>query len=193
MTKYRPTFITHYYRKGTPPFQSLSSLPDQQAVDLMRLLADDTPFGQRFKDPEGYLKNRRKSEAWVRLEFMLKGGKPQLDYPIYFVLGDSRWLEKNSPDRSLHQAIQIDLAAFDEGDVSFTYPDSMISYWLGRDPTSLLYLPEFHGKVFTRQEILALVDRMGDPELGWGSKLPTDLAPYIEVQVWNLAPLRGFL
>lgn len=193
MVKYHPTFITHYYRRGTPPFQSLSSLPDQQAVDLMRLLADDTPFGARFKDPEGYLQNRKKSEAWVRSEFIRKGGKPQLDYPIYFVLGDSQWMVINSPDRSLHQAIHISLAAFDEGDLSFTYPDSMISYWLGHDPTSLLYLPEFHGKVFTRTEILALVDRLGDPELGWGCKLPPDLAPYIEAQVWIFDLLRGFL
>lgn len=193
MTKYHPTYITHYYRRGTPPFQSLSSLPDKQAVDMMRLLADDTPFGERFKDPEGYLQNRRKSEAWVRSEFMLKGGRPQLDYPIYFVLGESQWLVKNAPDRSLHQAIQINLAAFDEGDLSFTYPDSMISFWLGHDPTSALYLPEFHGKVFTCQEILALVDRLGDPELGWGRNLPPDLAPYIEAQVWNMAPLKGLL
>jgi hypothetical protein len=193
MVKYSPTYITHYYRRGTPPFQSLSSLPDQQAIELMRLLADDTPFGARFKDPEGYLQNRRMSEAWVRSELIHKGGKPQLDYPIYCVLGDSRWMVKNSPDRSLHQAIQIDLAAFDEGDLSFTYPDSMISYWLGHDPTSVLHLPEFHGKVFIRQEILALVDRLGDPELGWGRPLPPELAPYIEAQVWNLAPLKGLL
>jgi hypothetical protein len=192
MAKYRPTYITHYYRRGTPPFQSLSALPDQEALDLMSALADDTPFGSRFKDPEGYLKSRRKSEAWVRSAFLHKGGKPRLDYPIYFVLGDSQWLVKNAPDRSLHQEIHIDLAVFDDEDLSFTYPDSMISFWLGHDPTSALYLPEFHGKVFTRQQILALVDRMGDPEGGWGRNLPDELAPYIEAQVWNLEPLKGW-
>jgi hypothetical protein len=193
MTKYSPTYITHYYRKGTPPFQSLSSLPEDQALGLMRLLADDTPFGARFKDPERYLQNRRTSEAWVRSEFIRIGGRPQLDYPIYFVLGESQWLVKNAPDRSLHQEIQISLTAFDEGDLSFTYPDSMISFWLGHDPTSVLYLPEFHGKVFTRREILALVDRMGDPEGGWGRNLPPELAPYIEAQVWNFDQLKGWL
>jgi hypothetical protein len=193
MTQYDPTYITHYYRRGTPPFQSLSSLPDDQAVELMRLLADDTPFGERFKNPEGYLTNRRKSEAWVRSEFIKKGGKPRLNFPIYFVLGESHWLVKNAPDRSLHMQIKIDLAAFDEEDLSFTYPDSMISFWLGHDQTSTFYLPEFHGKVFTRKEILAIVDRMGDPETDWGSNLPPGLAPYIEAQVWNLTPLRDWL
>ena len=129
----------------------------------------------------------------MRSEFMLKGGRPQLDYPVYFVLGESHWLVKYSPDRSLHQEIKIDLAAFDEGDVSFTYPDSMISSWLGNDPTSAFHLPEFHGKVFTRKEILAIIERMGDPEKGWGRNLPPGLAPYIEAQVWNFAPLRRWL
>jgi len=181
MAKYHPTYITHYYRRGTPPFQSLSSLPDQQTVDLMRLLADDTAFGERFKDPEGYLQNRRKSEAWVRSEFILKGGKPQLDYPIYFVLGKSQWLVKNSPDRSRHQEIQIDLAAFDEGDVSFTYPDSMISFWLGHDPTSVFYLPEFHGKVFTRKKLWRLLS-------GWVTRKRVGGATCR--QVWRLISRR---
>ena len=106
-----------------------------------------------------------------------------MDFPVYFVLGESQWLVKNSPDKSLHQEIKIDLVAFEEGDVSFTYPDSMISSWLGNDPKSVFYMPEFHGKVFTRKEILAMVNRMGDPEGGWGRNLPFDLAPYIEALV----------
>lgn len=192
MKQYRSTFITHYYRRGTPPFRSLSLLPDDQAIAVMRLLADDTPFGERFKDPEGYLSNRRRSEKWVRETFILKGGNPILDYPIYFVFGESNWLKRNSPDRNFHQEIRIELDVFAEGDVSFTYPDSMISFWLGNDTTSDYYLPEFHGKVFTRKEILEIVDRKGDPETDWGVKLPPRLAPYIEAQVWNMAPLKAY-
>ncbi len=188
MAKYQPTFITHYYRRGSPPFRSLSSLPDDEAVEIMCRLADDTPFGERFKDPLGYLANRRRSEAWVREAFIKKGGKPRLVYPVYCVLGESQWLVKNSPDKSFHQEIRIDLAAFNPGDVSFTYPDSMISYWLDHDRSSEFYMPEFHGKVFTRQEILAIVDHMGNPESDWGSKLPPRLAPYIEAQVWTDIP-----
>jgi hypothetical protein len=150
MTKYQPEFITHYFRKGTHPFRSLSTLNDVEAVEIMRSLYDETMFGVRFKDPEQYLQKRRRSEKWVRDEFILKGGRPVLEYPIYFVLGESRWLTTHAPDRSLHNGMRIKLSDLKEEDVSFTYPDSMISFWLGNEKPADLYLPEFHGKVFTR-------------------------------------------
>jgi hypothetical protein len=193
MTKYHPKFITHYYKKGTVPFRSLSTLPDSIALALMRELSDETVFGARFQDPEGYLRNRKLSEAWLREAFIKKGGKPILNYPIYFVLGVSSWLEEHAPDKDLHSEIRVNLDEFDEVDVSFTYPDSMISFWLGKDKPADLYLPEFHGKVFTGKEILAIVDRMGDPEKDWDCNLPPTLAPYIEAQVWNKYPLLKYL
>lgn len=193
MQTYQPDFITHYYRKGTLPFQSLSSLPDDKALEIMRALCDETLFGARFKDPEHYLHNRRQSEKWVREQFILKGGRPLLKSPIYFVLGESRWLMENSPDRLLHQEVQIKLADFEEGDVSFTYPDSMISFWFEKEKPTGLYNTEFHGKIITRQEILAIVEQKGDPEKDWQPRLPPNLAPYIETQVWNLYPLLKYV
>jgi hypothetical protein len=189
MTKYQPDFISHYYRKGTQPFQSLSTLNDGEAVEIMRSLYDETMFGVRFKEPGQYLQKRRCSEKWIREEFKLKGGCPILEYPIYFVLGESQWLTAHSPDRSLQKEVRIKLADLEEEDVSFTYPDSMISFWLGNERPPELYLPEFHGKVFTRKEILAIVDQHGDPERDWHVHLPPSLAPYIEAQVWNKNPL----
>jgi hypothetical protein len=190
MSKYQPDFISHYYKKGTQPFNSLSTLNDIEAIEIMRSLYDETMFGVRFKDPEQYLQKRRRSEKWIREEFILKGGCPVLEYPIYFVLGESQWLITHSPDRSLHKEVRIRLADLEEEDVSFTYPDSMISFWLGNEKPSDLYLPEFHGKVFTRTEILAIVDHYGDPEKDWQIQLPPLLAPYIEAQVWNMKPLK---
>jgi len=190
MSDYQPTIITHYYRKGSVPFRSLSTLADDEAVELMKSMCDDTIFGARFKEPAHYLENRRRSEKWVREEFKSKGGCPVLDYPIYFVLGESRWLIDHSPDKTLHCEIQIPLSEFEEGDVSFTYPDSMISFWFGNEKPIEYYLAELHGKVFTRGEILAIVKEKGDPEKDWHTNLPPTLAPYIEAQVWNITPLE---
>ena len=192
MPTYHPDFITHYFRRGTPPFQSLSSLSDEEAAGIMASLCDETPFGARFKQPAQYLQKRRLSEKWAREEFILKGGRPVLDYPIYFVLGGSQWLFDHSPDKSLHTEIQIKLSEFEEGDVSFTYPDSMISFAFGNEKPVDFYLPEFHGKVFTRSEILSIVKHKGDPEKDWLPRLPPFLAPYIEAQVWNPAPLMAY-
>ena len=182
-------YLTHYYIKGTPPFRSLSTLPDDEALKLMTALYEETAFGARFKDPLRYLHNRQRTERWVRAEFIAKGGQPQEPYPIYMVLGSSPWLVKAAPNTPHHGEIRIPLAVFEEGDVSFTYPDSMISRWFGTEKPLEYYQPDYHGRVFARSEILAIVAARGLPERGWEPRLPDDLAPYIEAQVWNKQPL----
>jgi hypothetical protein len=185
-------FLTHYYRRGTSPFRSLSALPEDEAIRVMESLYDATSLiMMRFEDPHKYLRDRRASEQWVRQAFIAKGGQPQALYPHYMVFGDSPWTLKAAA--ALDTAIiRIPLSAFNTTDVSFTYPDSMISAWLGSDKLPGLYLPEFHGKVFTIPEILAIVEQRGLPEREWQSNLPDDLAPYIEAQVWNHELLSQF-
>ncbi len=185
-------YLTHYYIKGTPPFRSLSTLPDDEALQLMTALCDETPFGERFKDPLQYLHHRQSTERWVRAEFIAKGGQPQEPYPIYMALGSSPWLVKAAPHTPLHGELRIPLAVFQEGDVSFTYPDSMISHWFGAEKPIEYYQPDYHGRVFMRSEILAIVAERGLPEDGWEPRLPDHLAPYIEAQVWNRAPLLAY-
>jgi hypothetical protein len=185
-------YLTHYYIKGTPPFRSLSTLPDDEALQLMTALYDETLFGLRFKNPLQYLHGRQRTEQWVRSEFVVKGGRPQEPNPIYMVLGSSPWLVKAAPSTPNHGEIRIPLAAFEEGDVSFTYPDSMVSRWFGTEKPAEYYQPDYHGKVFTRSEILAIVAVRGMPEEGWEPRLPDDLAPYIEAQVWNKQPLLAY-
>jgi hypothetical protein len=186
-------YLTHYHRRGTPPFRSLSTLPDDEALRLMTALCDDTPFGERFKDPLSYLHNRQRTERWVRAEFIVKGGRPVEPYPIYMVLGFSPWIARAIPDTSRTDQIHLPLSIFAEGDVSFTYPDSMISHWFGNDQPAEYYQPDYHGKVFTRSEILAVVAGRGLPEDGWEPRLPDHLAPYIEAQVWNRGPMLAYL
>ncbi len=185
-------FLTHYFTKGALPFRSLSALPDCDAIRLMQALyVEGSVLWERFKDPAGYLRERRETEQWVREQFVLRGGHPREVYPIYTVLGSSPWVVAHA-DPSTHAEIQISLSIFSEDDVSFTYPDSMISHWFGRDRPAEVYLPELHGRVFTRTEILALVAARGMPEEHWEVNLPPDLAPYIEAQVWNLAALAEY-
>lgn len=182
-------YLTHYYKLGTEPFRSLSALPDAEAIRIMQALCDDSPFGTRFKDPAEYLHNRRQTEQWVRQEFLAKGGQPREAYPVPMVLGASKWMVKHAPDPAAHGEIRIPLSIFTWHDVSFTYPDSMISLWFGTEKPSEYYQPEYHGRVFTIPEILALVELKGLPEDEWETNLPSDLAPYIEAQVWNHEPL----
>ena len=178
-------YLTHYYHTGTPPFRSLSTLPDEEALHLMAGLADDTYFGARFKDPLNYLHNRRRAEDWVRAEFTAKGGRPVESYPIYMVLGLSPWIERAVPITFSTCKIRFPLSIFQEGDVSFTYPDSMVSAILAAEKNPDYYEPDYHGKVFTLREILEIIEEKGLPGEGWQTRMPKRYAHYIEAQVWN--------
>ena len=188
-------YLTHYYLKGTEPFRSLSALPEDKAIRIMEQMYaefQDSILFERFKNPAAYLKERRAAEQWVLDAFIAKGGTPQEAYPITMVLGESAWLMRHDPDPKRHAEIRIPLSAFGEGDVSFTFPDSMISHWYGAEKPGAYYLPDYHGKVFTRTEIIAIVEERGFPEDSWNVPLPDNFGAYIEAQVWNHEVLEAY-
>jgi hypothetical protein len=188
-------FLTHCYRRGTEPFQSLSALSDMDAMQIMRdLYIEGSVLWERFKDPHQYLQERRQIEQWLCKGFIAKGGDPQEPYPIYMMLGKPRWANKMADAATLATSteIQVPLSILEERDVSFTYPDSMTSFWLGRDQPGEYYQPDYHGKVFTLSEILSIVARKGLPEEGWTTNTPDHVPHYIEAQVWNRKPLLEY-
>jgi hypothetical protein len=110
------------------------------------------------------------------------------------VLGRSQWVLRMADAATLATTaeIQIPLSIFGEDAVSFTYPDSMISRWLGMDRPPEYYQSDFHGQVFTLSEIRLLVEMKGLPDEGWKANLPDFMAHYIEAQVWNRQPLLAY-
>ena len=188
-------YLIHFYKRNTEPFRSLSALPDERAVELMQeLFIEGSVFWERFKDPGEYLRLRRQIEEWLHQEFIAKGGTPQESYPIYMVLGRSKWLQTSldPATAATTDEIQVPLSIFKECDVSFTYPDSMVSYLIAEEEESEYYLPDYHGKVFRLSEIQTIVEANGLPGERWGTNLPSFLANYIEAQVWNQAPLLEY-
>jgi hypothetical protein len=188
-------FLTYYYKKETTPFLSLSVLPDSEAVPIMEALyMEGSVLWERFKDPGQYLQARRQTEQWLHQEFIVKGGKPQETYPIYMVLGKSMWFSKAADEVTLATTaeIQVPLSIFKEEEVSFTYPDSMLSLLLAYQKDPEYYQPEYHGKLFTLSEICSIVEKNGLPEKGWATNLPTFLPHYIEAQVWNHQSLLAY-
>lgn len=187
-------YLIHFYRPGTEPFQSLSALPETSALRIMQdLYIEGSAMWERFKDPYDYLQARRRTEQWLRKEFIVKGGDPRDSCPIYMVLGRSRWLLDAADAATLAATaeIQIPLTIFGEDDVSFTCPDSMVSLMLAEQKDPEYFLPDYHGRLFTLSEIRAIVEANGLPGDGWGN-LPEGLANYIEAQVWNREPLLAY-
>ena len=173
----------------------MSALSDVEAVGIMKdLYVERSVFWERFKDPAGYLQLRRQVEEWLRSEFIAKGGKPQASYPIYMMLGRSKWVQTmlDATTLATTRELQIPLSVFRDCDVSFTYPDSMVSFILNDQRNPEYYLPEYHGKVFTLCEMRSIVEANGLPGSTWGTNLPGDLANYIEAQIWNHEPLLAY-
>src|SRR2546428_5780031 len=121
-------FLTYYYKTGTEPFRTLSTLSDDEMLTVMQTRF---PEDKRFhKNPRRCIAERRATEQWLREAFLRRGGQPTLTYPRYMVLGTSDYLEAYDGFAGSFCAIHIPLAAFDASEVSFTYPDSVISKWL---------------------------------------------------------------
>ena len=181
-------YLVHVYGINTEPFQSLSALPDKEALQIMEALyVEGELFWERFENPKGYLDHRKQVEQWLREGFIAKGGEPQEVYPIYMVLGRPKWEEKRMSValQTTLRDIEVPLSILGEGDVSFTYPDSMVSWMLKQEKNPAHYQPGYHGEVFTRSEIFAIIEKKGMPDEGWETNVPKHMAHYIEAQVWN--------
>ena len=187
--------LIHVYKRGAEPFRTLSALGEEEAVAIMRsLYMAESIFWERFEDPVAYLRLRKQIEQNVRQAFIAKGGIPKETHPIYMTFGRTMWMQNDLDALTLSTTTQIEvpLAWFDECDVSFTYPDSMVSFLLANEKGSEYYLPDFHGKVFTLSEIRSIVEANGLPGGKWGTNLPSSMPNYIEAQVWKHEPLLAY-
>jgi hypothetical protein len=181
--------LTHYHHQDDPPFQNLSSLADNEALNAILSLRERTgAVYRRFQYPEKYLQQRREVERWVRQEFIKKGGQPVSAYPHYFVVDRSVWIEEGYGGESC--AVQYPVSAFQTEQVSFTYPDSMISYWLKSQAEQVFYHTEYHGQVFTLGEIGEIIDNFGIPDTEWQTEAARKHDLFIEAQVWTSLPLK---
>ena len=188
-------YLVHLYKSGTEPFRTLSILPEDDAIRIMQsLYMAGSIFWERFEDPAAYLRLRKQIEQHIRQAFIAKGGMPRQPHPIYMAFGRTRWMlnDLDAVTLATTTEIEVPLSLFQECDVSFTYPDSMVSFLLAHEKDPKYYLPDYHGKVFTLSEIRAIVEANGLPGEKWGSNLPSSLPNYVEAQVWKYEPLLEY-
>ncbi|MCO4784105.1 MAG: hypothetical protein KC646_17400 [Candidatus Cloacimonetes bacterium] len=176
--------LNHYYPKGSKPFLSLSALDSEDAISLMHSFASKTELVyKRFKDPKKYLNDRRQTEDWLRKGFIEKGGNPKNYYPIYFVLGNSPYVFEGY-DKNCN-IISINLDDIAEDQLSFTYPDSMVSRYMLEHKKEIYFKKNYHGIVFTKSEIIDLVDNFGLPNREWQECPSRKYDFFIEAQLWD--------
>jgi hypothetical protein len=179
-----PKDLTHYYKAPHPPMRSITELnPAEAERVIVGLSAANTIAVERFRSP-AYLPQRRRAEARLRAKFVALGGQPIRSCPLYFVLGRSVSFFEKHEQLDLRWA-SIDLDALPEQCVSFTYGDSAVNdliargEWFGDEPSR----QPWHGEVYRRHQLQALVERIG---------LPPEWRPgrdhYIEAQLWMDPP-----
>jgi len=164
-------YITHYYVQGTDPWKNIMLLPEeaafQKAAELASAHKDMTSFG-RFADFRNYYPLRKAADKWVREQFVVLGGKPRLEHPFSFVLGESDYL-KTWFDGG--DSLRIPLDGIPNELISFTLGDSCAKY---SKNDSL--------EVLTKQMLIERLHTFDNsPE-----RLVLSIAPYgyVEAQLW---------
>ena len=122
-------YLVNYRHKKSEACKNITELPLEEAKKLAEKLYSDCScrahrrFGVTF---EQYYENRCKAEQWLYDFFCKLGGTPKRKHPLYFTVQPSEVLAENYGE---HCAIKIDLDEVAEGDISFTFGDSMALYY----------------------------------------------------------------
>lgn len=173
---YKDMYITNYCDSRCTPLSSVTKLPMEEAYLLAKKLSEYTSDSftsfSRFsdKDFDGYYKKRVRTEEWLYHSFIAIGGKPHNKQPLYFVLGESNYLNTWFDNGLKTQLLLKDI---DARDISFTYGDSM-SKMDAEDRMNLFTIETLFDFIHqTTYDVEAFLH-----ELNMQNK-------YIEVQLWN--------
>jgi len=174
-----PKYLYHYYESENGPFRNITEFGFEKATDIQRKIST----GPNSKRLPNYIDLRFALETRLKQQFILKGGQPNRDDPFYFTLGECAWLKSWYANPGV---VKIPLSDFKPEQISFTYPDSMISFQLHDEPQYAAYRKEYNGQVFLLNEMDDLITKYGLPtEEKWKTEEKMNYDRYIEVQVWD--------
>lgn len=183
-----PSYITHYYERANGPLLNITDLNNAKAELLLeQIRKGDTFNSKRDKD---YQEKRIRLEKRMKDEFMCIGGKPQRNNPYYFVLGKCPWMQEWYHDTA---EIQLEWKDLPSECISFSYPDSMVSFEIVENAALRKYLKPFHGKLYRKDQIEEIVKEYGLPGELWKKNDVYFFDRCIEVQIWDDAILAQFL
>ena len=124
-------YITHYYVRGTDPWQNIMLLPEEEAFRKAAELASahegETSF-YRFADFINYYPQRKATDEAVRNGFIRLGGHPVLEHPYCFTLLESDYLRKWFDEGD---SLRFPLDEIPDDKISFTLGDSCAKYIKG--------------------------------------------------------------
>ena len=182
------THLYHYFDSSRPPLRSITSLPFDEAFEILTTKHADSP---EFNDlPPNFwskfLQKRYDADKNLRDKFISIGGKPIRTVPVYFTLGENEGMKTWFDNLDW---IKIPASEFDLKTVSFTYGDSFAVF----NP-DLNTGEEYWGQVYFYDDMLKLIERYGYPEdppydmknrIFPKEKHINHYLKYIEAHVWS--------
>ena len=174
-----PKFLFHYYELENGPFRNITEFGYEKAEEIQNQISK----GWNSKRPENYIKLRLALEKRIKEKFISKGGKPNRNDPFYFTLGECEWAKSWYINPGI---IKIPITVFRPEHISFTYPDSMVSFQFYDEPKLETYRKACNGKVFLLNEMNDLISEYGipsDEKCLAEESLKYD--KYIEAQIWD--------
>ena len=180
-----PDVITHNYHPARGAFQNICNLPEVEAESILAEIRATSNASLR----SNYLQRRFAVEEWLFEDSRRKLGRTPLSRPIYFFLGNF----DDGRDASRPKSHVLPLALFPPETLTFTFPDSMASYFNATRNSHLPDRKEYHGNVFTLGEIKDVVARFWMPSKRCTAEPSMNYDRFIEVQVWDDRPLKSFL
>lgn len=178
----RPETLTlvHYCHPDCEPLRNIMRLPREEAFALAARMAqshpDTTAFG-RFADFDNYYRLRVEQDRFLHREFLRKGGEPEEEHPLSFVLEGSGYLSEWFGGG---KELRLPLAAVDPRHISFTVGDS-----------GSTYQREGRAELLTLGE---LRERLARFDGGFADFMASTGRGYIEAQLWSdryVRELRG--
>lgn len=177
---YMEEFLYHYYDESTGPFRNLSDLEADEAERVLNNIRLQKK-GFASKRSMDYLSVRRNLEIMARELFILKGGKPTRNQPHYMTIGDCPWLLDWYPNGA---KLRISMKDFEPHSISFTYGDLFPTMRFKDDKP-------YRGQIYTLDEIRHVINEYGLPQ-EWNSVGNKGPERYIEAQIWDDKPLKGY-
>lgn len=175
-------YLYHYYEKAKGPFLNLSDLNIENAKSIMKTIKAESIIFASHRNNK-YLNRRKKLEQIARDIFISKGGKPIRCVPHYMVVGKCIWLESWYKNGTF---LKIPISSFNLDTISFSYGDLFPTFSDKADNK------EYRKQVYTYNEIVEIIKEYGLPQ-DWNKDGKLGPERYIEVQVWDDSPIKGFV
>jgi len=180
-----PNVITHNYDPARGIGRNICNLPPDQAEGV---LEEIRASGTR-KIKSNYLSRPMVVKDWLIAERERLLEKTPMSRPIYCFLGNFA----DGKDLSRPASLVMPFDAFPAEALTFTYPDSMASLPIATKEDHLVHRKEYHGQVLTLAEIKTVVAQYGLPGDRWMHDPTMIYDRFIEVQVWDDAPMKQFV